>query len=170
MTVRDWMTPQVETCSPNEDLACASMIMWRRDCGIVPVIDPETSTLVGVVTDRDICMAVATRHRTPDELTVRDVMTTALYTCKPEDEITTALGVMRRRQVRRLPVVGEDRHLVGVISLADVIRHTAKPGVRNQPAITAQELIDTLREIEKPRAAAKAVEVGPSVMAEAVPS
>lgn len=170
MKVRDWMTPQVETCSPNADLSCAAMIMWRRDCGFVPVIDPETSTLVGVVTDRDICMAVATRHRTPDELTVGDVMSTALYTCKPEDEITTVLGTMRRRQVRRLPVVGDDRRLAGVIALADVIRHVGKPGARTQPAITAQELIDTLREIEKPRVPVKATEVGPSIMAEAVPS
>lgn len=57
------MTKAVESCGGHTDLANAAMIMWRKDCGIVPVIEPDTDEVVGVVADRDICMAVATRHR-----------------------------------------------------------------------------------------------------------
>ncbi len=170
MKARDWMTPHVETCSPDADLAHASMIMWRRDCGIVPVVEPESKALVGVVTDRDICMAVATRHRRPEEVKVRDVMSTAVYTCKPDEDVASALGTMRRRQVRRLPVVGDDDRVAGVLSLADVIRNAGRGGARSQPGLTPQDVVDTLREIEVPHGASKAAEAGRTVLSEVRPN
>ena len=63
MKVREVMTSEVEICDPGHDLAAAAMIMWRRDCGAVPVVEPESNRALGVITDRDICMALATRHR-----------------------------------------------------------------------------------------------------------
>ena len=170
MKVRDWMNAQVEACEPSADLSCAAMIMWRRDCGFVPVVNQETGKLAGVVTDRDICMAVATRRRAPEVLTAEDVMSSPVYACKPDDDVATALGTMRKRQVRRLPVLGDDGRLVGVLAFADVIRHGGKATARVQHAITPQELLDALREIEKPRrpVVSAAVAVAPSIMAEAI--
>jgi len=169
MKAREWMTRQVETCTPEADLSHASMIMWRRDCGIVPVVD-DSNKLVGVVTDRDICMAVATRHIPPEQVKVRDVMSTALYTCQPDDDIATALGTMRRRQVRRLPVVGEDHTVAGVLALADVVRNAGKSDARSKDAVTDQDVVDTLRDIEKPRQGGKPLDAGRTVMSEVRPS
>ena len=66
MKVRDVMTAQVETCPADANLSAAAMVMWRRDCGAVPVTEGKSNRIVGIITDRDICMAVATKHCAPE--------------------------------------------------------------------------------------------------------
>ena len=92
MRVQDLMTWDPEACTPHHDLAHAAMIMWRRDCGIVPVVEGGTNKLIGVITDRDICMATATKGRTPAAITVGDVMSKKPTTCLPGDELCFPLG------------------------------------------------------------------------------
>jgi CBS domain-containing protein len=120
------MTGGVQSCQPSASLAEAVGIMWKADCGIVPVVN-ERSEVIGVVTDRDIAIALGTRGARASELQVGKVMSTTLVTCAPEDPLTEALGLMQRHQVRRLPVVGIGGVLLGMLSVNDVIVHTPQP-------------------------------------------
>jgi CBS domain-containing protein len=119
MKVKDLMTADVKRCSPETNLAEAAKIMWEGDCGAVPVTD-EHDHVVGMITDRDICIAAATRPRTEGEIPVRDVISTAAYTCAPGDDVRVALETMKARKVRRLPVVEQDGRLVGIVSIHDI--------------------------------------------------
>lgn len=147
MKVHELMNPDVEACRPDDDLAKAAMIMWRRDCGIVPVVEPSSQKVVGVITDRDICMATATRHIAPDSLRVSEVMAQDVCCVEIEQNVERALGAMRDRQVHRLPVVDRDGQLRGVLSIADVAQATPSEAVANR------DLVDTWRTIHRPRAA-----------------
>jgi len=125
MLVESLMTRDVEAARTESTLAEAAAVMWRRDCGIVPVTD-EGGRVVGVVTDRDICMALSMRGQRAAEVRVSEVMARGVETCTPVDDVREALEAMARRQVRRLPVVDSRGRLVGVLSLNDVIRRTRK--------------------------------------------
>jgi len=119
MKVKDLMTTDVKRCSPETNLAEAARIMFEGDCGAVPVID-ERDHVVGVITDRDICIAAATRPHTEGEIPVKEVISKALYTCTPNDDVRAALETMKIRKVRRLPVVEPGGRLVGIVSIHDI--------------------------------------------------
>ncbi len=119
MKVRDLMTSDVKTCGTDTNLATAAKIMWEGDCGAVPVTD-ERGRVVGIITDRDICIAGATRSRTEGEIPVHDVISKNVFTCSPGDEVRSALETMKNRKVRRLPVVGHDGQLAGILSIHDI--------------------------------------------------
>jgi len=125
MLVESLMTRDVESARPESTLAEAAAVMWRRDCGVVPVTD-EGGSVVGVITDRDICMALSMRGQRAAEVRVAEVMARGVETCTPVDDVREALEAMARRQVRRLPVVDSRGRLVGVLSINDIIRHTRK--------------------------------------------
>src|SRR6185436_3224169 len=118
MKVRDLMTGNPKCCGPDTNLAEAIESLWANDCGILPVI--EAGKLTGVVTDRDLCVAVGTRNCRPSDTTVRDVATRSVQTCAPDDDVDTAMAIMRRAQVRRLPVI-QDGKLIGILALNDII-------------------------------------------------
>ena len=118
MKVKKLMTTDCATCTVDSPAADAAKIMWESDCGIVPVL--EDGNLVGVVTDRDICMAALMSGLPLGLIRVSEVMTTEVSVCEADDDVTAAHGTMRESQVRRLPVVDEEGALVGVISLADL--------------------------------------------------
>ena len=126
------------------------MIMWRKDCGFVPVIERDARKLVGVITDRDICMATATQRRDPYSLRVGDVMSKKLFTCSPADDARVALRIMKEGQVRRLPVVDPKGILQGVISFNDlalVAQRTGRPG----EGLTYADTMEALQAISKHR-------------------
>jgi len=120
MTVQEVLTPNVKTCTADTDLAIAAKIMWDGDCGTVPVVNYERK-VVGMITDRDICIAAATRATSPANICVRDVMSGRVYTCSPDDEVLRALKIMKEQRVRRLSVVDRDQRLVGILSLNDLV-------------------------------------------------
>ena len=120
MRVKDFMNRDVETCEAGDDLAKAAMIMWRQDCGIVPVVE-DGGKVLGVVTDRDICIAAATQHCPPERLSVGHVMARQPASTSAEEDIETALKRMGTHRVRRLPVVDPEGRLAGMLSIADVI-------------------------------------------------
>src|ERR1041385_5520229 len=107
MKVRELMTAEVKACSPDTSLAAAAGRMWEGDCGALPVVD-DAGKFIGMITDRDICMAVATRHRLAGEILVSEVSSGAIYVCQPDDDVQFALKTMRQEQVRRLPVVNAE--------------------------------------------------------------
>jgi len=119
MKVKELMTTDVKRCSPETNLAAAAKIMWEGDCGAVPVID-ERDRVIGVITDRDICIAAATRPRREGEIPVKEVISKPPYTCAPGDDARSALETMKRHRVRRLPVVEHGGRLAGIVSIHDI--------------------------------------------------
>jgi len=119
MKVQDLMTEDVKACWPDTNLAAAAAMMWQNDCGVLPVI-ADGGKAIGVITDRDIAIAVGTKNRIASDVPVREVMSTRVYTASPEDDIHTALKLMRKEKVHRLPVVNNDGVLKGILSLNDV--------------------------------------------------
>jgi CBS domain-containing protein len=119
MKVKELMTTDVKHCGPETNLAEAARIMWEGDCGAVPVTD-ASGRVVGVITDRDICIAAATRPRTEGEIPVKDVISKVLYTCAPGDDVRAALETMKSRKIRRLPVVDQGGRLAGIVSIHDI--------------------------------------------------
>ena len=119
MKVKDLMTTDVKHCGVETNLAAAAKIMWEGDCGAVPVTD-ERDRVVGVITDRDSCIAAATRPRTEGEIPVKDVISKDLHTCSPGDDVRAALETMKTRKVRRLPVVEQGGRLAGIVTIHDI--------------------------------------------------
>jgi CBS domain-containing protein len=145
--VQELMTRQAEACEPATDLAAVAMIMWRQDCGVVPIIDDERR-VIGIITDRDICMAVATRHRSAEEINAGQVMSGHVFIVRPNDDVRAALEVMRRERVRRLPVVDGTGRLQGMLSINDVVlevHEDAGPPIAGD--ISAADVIAVLQSI-----------------------
>jgi CBS domain-containing protein len=143
MLVKSIMTTDVKSCAPGTSLSAAARIMLNRDCGIVPVADAQQK-LLGVITDRDVCIAVATKFQSPDEIPVRDVMTTKVHMCLPDDDARTALNLMKNHAIRRVPVVLAGGRLAGLISLDDlVLRADSHKGA----AVSDRDVLDALRSI-----------------------
>jgi len=140
-TVGDLMTRSVRSCGPDDALAEAGRALWEGDCGCVPVVaDGPSERLVGVLTDRDVCMAAWTTGARLPALRVRDAMATSLHTCGPDDPVSHALELMSEAQVRRLPVLDETGRLVGILSLADVARASADPASGVDPEDVGEAL------------------------------
>jgi CBS domain-containing protein len=138
--IKDIMTGELRTCSPGTNLAAAAALMLDGDCGILPVI--ADGKLVGIVTDRDMYIALATRDRRASELTVGEVAQTPVYTCGPDDEVQTALDTMKRHCVRRLPVEGFGGTVMGIVSMNDIVLASGprKP-VRDAEVVSALQAI-----------------------------
>ena len=149
MKVQEIMTSQVQSCRPEDALAAAATIMWDYDCGCVPVVDGE-GRVAGMVTDRDICMAVATRQRTAAEITVGEVISGAVHACAPDDDVKDALALMRKEKLRRLPVLDDDGTLAGILSINDVVLHAEKGPGKNH--VAHKDVMATLKIICEHRA------------------
>jgi CBS domain-containing protein len=125
MQVREIMKTAVRSCSPDTSVARAGVTMFDGDCGVLPITD-DTKKLLGMVTDRDIAVALCTRGKRADELTVQEITSNSPVTCREEDDLKTALRKMADAQIRRIPVVSSGGRLEGLLSINDVILQ-AKP-------------------------------------------
>lgn len=148
MRIDQIMTSPVYTCHPEEHLDAAARIMWERDTGFVPVVD-EADRPVGVITDRDICMAAYTRGIPVASIRVWEAMSQKLHSVKETESVGTAESIMRKHRVRRLPVVGHDGAVVGVLSLNDIALVTSSP--RLDDGMQARILVDTIAAISQHR-------------------
>jgi CBS domain-containing protein len=140
MKVKDLMTPEPRTCTRETNLAEAAALMLDADCGILPVVDGE-GKLVGVVTDRDMYIALATRNRLASQLTVGEVARARVFTCGPDEDVQSALATMKEHHVRRLPVEGFGSTVAGIVSMNDILLAAGKKGVGNA------EIVDTFQAI-----------------------
>lgn len=146
MNVEDVCTRTVKTCAKETSLTEPANLMWEADCGILPVVD-EAGKVIGVVTDRDICMALALTGQPGTDVPVRVVLRPILHTCRLTDGVREALRTMRAGKVRRLPVVDGAGVLQGMLSLSDVAR-TAKPDRLARPCdVTDEDLALALKTI-----------------------
>jgi CBS domain-containing protein len=116
------MTTNVRTCFTSDSLATAAQLMWEHDCGCVPVLN-EHGLVVGMLTDRDICMAAFFQGVPISGIKVSAVMSRKLFGCISDDDLSAAETIMRERKVRRLPVLNPEGRLVGLFSLSDIARH-----------------------------------------------
>ena len=119
--IRDLMTVLPRTVKLGDSIVDAAKVMRGEDAGIAPIVDGDR--LVGVVTDRDIAVRVVAAGRDPKETKVEEIASSTLVTIDPDQDLDEALRLMAKHQVRRLPVVGEDGKLVGIVAQADVARH-----------------------------------------------
>ncbi len=149
MLIRNLMTQNPRTCNPTDNLDVAARHMWEADCGALPIVD-EAGKLVGIVTDRDICMAAYTQGRPLRDILVAVAMARQVITCRPDDDIDVAEASMRRVQIRRLPVVSAQGQLVGILSLNDLARETQHDGSHEGPPKSA-DVAETLATICEPR-------------------
>jgi CBS domain-containing protein len=126
MRIKQLMTKAPKTCRPDSSLSDAARLMWENDCGCLPVTEGESERLVGMITDRDICMAAYFAERALDELRVADAMTKDFCACNPEDDLSEARAIMRETAVRRLPVIDASERVIGLLSLADLAREALR--------------------------------------------
>jgi len=119
-SIRDVMTSSPCTIDADKSVAYAAKMMLEEDVGLAPIV--EGDKLVGMLTDRDIAVRVASEGRDPDQVKVIDVASKKLVTIDPEQDLDEALRIMAQHQVRRLPVVEEDGRLIGVVAQADIAR------------------------------------------------
>jgi CBS domain-containing protein len=156
MKVEQLMTRNVRACEPDDSLSAAAKIMWEQDCGCVPIVSRKNgaATLVGMITDRDVCMAAYTQGRPLQTTKVHSAMAKSLCTCRPTDAVSVALTVMRTNQLHRIPVVDAEDHLVGILSLTDVAREAAHTE-QEAGDLSATAIAATVEAIAKRRAAAR---------------
>jgi CBS domain-containing protein len=122
-SIRDVMTKDPRALDGGASVIDAARLMRDEDAGIVPVVEGEK--LVGTVTDRDIAVRVVAEGKSPESVTVGEIASRDLVTIDPQQELSEALRLMARHQVRRLPVVEEDGRLVGIVAQADIARNAS---------------------------------------------
>jgi CBS domain-containing protein len=150
MVIADLMSRNVATCKADDRLDVPARLMWDLDIGCVPAVD-ERQHVVGMITDRDVCMATYTQGKPPQHVFVHEAMAHEVYSCLPDDSVAEVEDIMRRRRVRRLPVVDLDGRLVGLISLNDLARESARQQTRVQKDLTPVDVSATLAAICQPR-------------------
>jgi len=116
--VSEVMHPGASWIDPGLPLVEVATQMDREDIGALPV--GENDRLIGIVTDRDIVVRGLSDHSDPLQLTARDVMSQPIIFCTANEDLDDAVRIMERKQVRRLPVIDENRRMVGMLSLGDV--------------------------------------------------
>lgn len=151
MKIEEMMSRDVAACGPSEALSRAAQLMWEHDCGFVPVVEGEA--VVGVVTDRDACMAAYTKGLALGHIAVADVMSREVLSCAPQESVDAVRDRMAQAQVRRLPVLEEGR-LVGVVSLNDLALAAANGRDKRATGQVAQTLAAISR--HRPTSAAAA--------------
>ena len=123
MTIEPLMTRHVRYCRPSDTLDSAASQMWDHDCGCVPVcVDDGAARVIGMLTDRDICMAALFQGRPLHELKVADAMSRDIRVSKVDDRPEDIELLMRELKIRRVPITDEAGGLVGIVSLADLAR------------------------------------------------
>ena len=152
MKVSERMSSAVCTLGAHESLERAAQIMWEHDCGCVPIVDHEQH-LVGVITDRDICMGAYTQGGCLRDIPVHRCMSRAAHVCSPEDSLESAASRMGAQQVRRLPVVDGEGHVVGILALGDLARTIGTTRGGPQKQALGGEVARALSSISEPRSA-----------------
>jgi CBS domain-containing protein len=125
---REVMTADPVCCVPTDTVARIAKLMKTENIGSVPICeDRHGNKLLGIVTDRDLTLQVVAEHRDASSTRAQDVMTREPLTCRGDDDLQAVLDAMEMHQVRRIPVIDDDRRLIGMISQADVAIRSDQP-------------------------------------------
>ena len=150
-TVKEIMSTNVSVVRHWETLDRVARLMWEHDFGCVPVVD-ESTQLVGIITDRDVCMAAYTQGRPLDQIHIGSACTRTVYPVEPDTTLEAAEAVMRTRRVRRLPVCDARGSVVGMLSLADLAVHLkARPEAAMTDGVSSMSLAATMEAVSEPR-------------------
>ena len=141
MKVRDVMVKDVKFCTPKMNLAAAAEILWKAGVGALPVV--EEGRVLGIITDRDVSIALGTRNAKAAELFVKDVALPKVFYCQPEDDVHVALGTMKAQRVRRLPVIDDKGALGGILCLDDIVLYAEEKGGE----LSYADVVETLQAI-----------------------
>jgi CBS-domain-containing membrane protein len=125
--------------------------MRKSNCGALPVVDSDEK-VIGMITDRDICLAMGQKDHDPSRTTVSEVISGEVYDCAPGDGVKNALKTMRKKKVKRLPVVKGAGALKGILSFGDILLHARKAKSKKSQKPSYKDLARTLRAICEPRA------------------
>ena len=145
MIVHDMMRKFPKSCHPAMNLAAATELLWSGGCGALPVVDSK-GKVMGILTDRDICVALGTRNKRPSELMAEQAMSRPVAVCRTGDDIHSALKIMRGGKVRRLPVVNEAGKLEGILCMSDLILE-ARHDDGNRPELSYEDVMGALKGI-----------------------
>ena len=150
MKIAQMMTRDLKQVHRNETLHDAARLMWEHDIGALPVVD-DMGQLIGMVTDRDACMAAYTQNQPLSTIPVSVAMTNHIVTCRPEDADIAVAKLMAKHKVRRIPVIDDQQRPIGMVSLNDLAIAMVK-GRELPPA----EIASTLAAISEHRPSAVA--------------
>jgi CBS domain-containing protein len=135
------MTANPTCCLPTDTVKHAAQLMRDANVGSIPVVgNLRTRRLIGIVTDRDLVLSVLAEGRNGLDVTIEQVMTRNPVTCRQYDDMRYALNIMSTHQVRRIPVVNENREVVGIIAQADIVTRIHQ----------ADKAVDVIEDISKP--------------------
>jgi CBS domain-containing protein len=144
MKCKEIMTEDPVCCLPGDTVDQAAQLMKDDDVGSIPVVaDQKTKRLLGIITDRDLAIKVVSQARQISAVTVEEVMTHDPATCHAEDDLREAIDAMEMHQVRRIPVVNDNKQIIGIIAQADIATRAREPE-------TTAEVVE---EISKPATA-----------------
>lgn len=146
MKVKEIMTPDAKACTETANLAKAAELMSQNNCGVLPVVT-STGKVVGLITDRDICVAGAKNNKPLASMAVEEVISGDVYACRAEDDIQLALRTMRDNKVRRLPVLDKEGQLKGILSMDDVVLHAEEVTGRKPTELSYGDAIRTYKDI-----------------------
>jgi CBS domain-containing protein len=152
MNASDLMTKAVKACNVDDNLQRAAQIMWENDVGVVPVVDADLH-VVGMITDRDICMAAYIQGTPLWRIPVSSAMARKVYGVGEGEPVAAVEALMRRVQVRRVPVLDGDGRLKGLLSMNDLARHAHRSGARRADGLSGDSIVQTLAAVSEPHAA-----------------
>ena len=143
MKVKDAMKTGVVFCAPEDNLMKVAELMRRHDCGVIPVVDRKK--VVGMLTDRDVCLAIVSRNRKASDVKAEDLSKGKTITCFAEDDVESALRKMRKYQIKRLVVVDKSDEIAGILTIADILL-----SVRKDKSLK-KKIYTTLKAISQPK-------------------
>jgi CBS domain-containing protein len=150
MRVQQIMSKAVFACRRGDNVERATQIMWEKDVGFVPIVD-EARRVLGVLTDRDVCMAAYTQGKRLAEIGIEPIMSKNVVTIRSEETTGRAEQLMREAQIRRLPVVDREGALVGLVTQNDLVREAVRERGTSRPELSVDEVAVTLAGIGRPR-------------------
>ncbi|MNZ83298.1 Hypoxic response protein 1 [compost metagenome] len=134
MNVSEVMHKPAQCCHAGDSLEMAAQLMAQNDCGAIAVVD-QAHHAIGIVTDRDIALLAAERHQPLWELKAGELMGQHdLYSCQDDTDLHAALRLMADKKVRRLPVLGRDGDLHGMVAMSDILHHLSLSGASARSA------------------------------------
>lgn len=168
MKIEQWMSQPVITIGSFDNLEEAARRLWEHDHGALVVVD-GAGKAVGMITDRDLCMAAYTQGRSLREIAVASAMSRDLVACRPDETDAIAGARLAAHQLHRLPVLDSDGRPVGMVSIGDLGRLAVTP--RGNATGAGNRLAQTVAAIAQPRVApdASAAPVATAVVAVAPP-
>ena len=151
MKVEQLMTSDVKSCREYNTLNTAAQVMWDHDIGCVPIVDQE-NRVVGMLTDRDVCMSAYLQGAPLRAASVTGAMSKEVCLCRSDDDIASVERLMQEKQIHRVPVVDAEGRLAGIISLNDIAREASRESETKTPReVGDAEVTSTIASVCAPR-------------------